>query len=280
MRPPGGNQIGEPVAFLAESSPHRVQETHFHIVEQFQVVMSGGGTIGRHPLRIHDVHYSRAFTPYAIIADEKGCGFLTLRPDYDTGAQTFPQAREKLVSVPNRDPWQVTEHPVFKDAPDGVFVHEFENIRDDKGLAAFSIRLAPGASATAHDPRNGRGQFIVVTRGSIVHEGKQYSNTTIGWVEPHEAAFRLTAGPEGADVLVLNHPRVTGAGYIGTVHARGNPVSNECWGCKMCGYVYDEAEGIELDGIKAGTSFAQLPDDWTCPECIAPKSDFRRVQRP
>ena len=31
--------------------------------------------------------------------------------------------------------------------------------------------------------------------------------------------------------------------------------------CSVCGFVYDEAAGIPEDGIKAGTLFANLPED-------------------
>jgi Rubredoxin len=44
--------------------------------------------------------------------------------------------------------------------------------------------------------------------------------------------------------------------------------------CNICGYVYDPAEGDPDHGISAGTAFADLPDDWTCPLCGAAKSDF------
>ena len=33
--------------------------------------------------------------------------------------------------------------------------------------------------------------------------------------------------------------------------------------CIVCGYVYDPEEGDPDNGIAAGTSFADLPDDWT-----------------
>lgn len=46
------------------------------------------------------------------------------------------------------------------------------------------------------------------------------------------------------------------------------------WECVICGFVYDEAEGLPEDGIPPGTPFEQLPDDWTCPDCGAAKSDF------
>lgn len=44
--------------------------------------------------------------------------------------------------------------------------------------------------------------------------------------------------------------------------------------CTLCGFIYDEAEGIPDDGIAAGTLFADLPEDWVCPLCGAGKSDF------
>lgn len=46
------------------------------------------------------------------------------------------------------------------------------------------------------------------------------------------------------------------------------------WECIICGFVYDEALGLPEDGIPPGTPFEQLPDDWTCPDCGATKSDF------
>ncbi len=44
--------------------------------------------------------------------------------------------------------------------------------------------------------------------------------------------------------------------------------------CTVCGYVYDPAAGDHDEGISAGTSFDDLPDDWVCPECGADKSFF------
>lgn len=48
----------------------------------------------------------------------------------------------------------------------------------------------------------------------------------------------------------------------------------EQWICVICGYIYDPAVGMPDAGIPAGTSFNDLPDDWTCPECGSPKSAF------
>lgn len=39
--------------------------------------------------------------------------------------------------------------------------------------------------------------------------------------------------------------------------------------CTVCGYVYDEAA--------EGVVFADLPDDWECPTCGVPKSQFEKM---
>ena len=47
--------------------------------------------------------------------------------------------------------------------------------------------------------------------------------------------------------------------------------------CIMCGYIYDPAAGDPDNGIEAGTSFEDLPDDWVCPECGAAKDEFESI---
>lgn len=42
--------------------------------------------------------------------------------------------------------------------------------------------------------------------------------------------------------------------------------------CGICGYVYDEE--------KEGRAFSDLPDDWKCPLCRAPKSEFSPESKP
>jgi rubredoxin len=46
------------------------------------------------------------------------------------------------------------------------------------------------------------------------------------------------------------------------------------WECVLCGFTYDEALGLPQDGIPPGTRWDQMPEDWTCPDCAAVKSDF------
>ena len=40
--------------------------------------------------------------------------------------------------------------------------------------------------------------------------------------------------------------------------------------CQLCGHIYDE----EKEGVK----FEDLPDNWKCPMCMAPKSMFKKIE--
>lgn len=43
--------------------------------------------------------------------------------------------------------------------------------------------------------------------------------------------------------------------------------------CSECGYIYDPVAGDPEHGVKPGTSFKDLPDNWVCPGCGAGKKD-------
>ena len=44
--------------------------------------------------------------------------------------------------------------------------------------------------------------------------------------------------------------------------------------CNVCGYEYDEALGVPEKGIKPGTKWEDLPEDFECPGCGVGKDDF------
>src|SRR5262245_25555331 len=83
-----------PTAFLAQYPPGDNSSTHYHAVDQFQILVQGKGRMGRHDVAPYFVHFARAYTPYGPLhADEKtGWTFMTLRVRYDAGAQRLPGA--------------------------------------------------------------------------------------------------------------------------------------------------------------------------------------------
>ena len=49
--------------------------------------------------------------------------------------------------------------------------------------------------------------------------------------------------------------------------------------CLICGYIYDPAAGDPDNGVKAATSFDDLPADWVCHMCGAGKDEFEPVKK-
>jgi rubredoxin len=81
------------------------------------------------------------------------------------------------------------------------------------------------------------------------------------------------------------------SGPARTVRYARNPISKEVetevtqendayklFVCVQCGFEYDEEKGWPEDGIAPGTRWDDIPDDWSCPDCGAAKSDFDMVE--
>ena len=48
--------------------------------------------------------------------------------------------------------------------------------------------------------------------------------------------------------------------------------------CGVCTHIYDEAKGDPETGIKPGTRWEDVPDDWVCPECGVTKKAFKLMK--
>ena len=263
-----------PSAFLAQYDPGDKSCTHFHQVDQFQILVQGKGTMGRHEVEPYYVHFARAYTPYGPLnADEKvGWTFMTLRTRFDPGAQRLPGALPKLQQVRDRKPWQVTCMAQFPGRTSGVTVQENPDIKDERGLYVRSITMAPGARMTAPSPAEGAGQYVIVVKGTLVHGDRARQALTVIYSTPDEEAFRLQAGPDGLEALLLNFPRTE---PIQDASRSISPAAGfKKWQCVLCGFTYDEALGLPDEGIPAGTRWADVPDTWVCADCGAGKGEF------
>ena len=181
----------------------------------------------------------------------------------------------------NRTPWQVTEAPDFDLDPGarGVAMKALAGVRDDRGLAAYSVKMSAGAKAYTPDPSKGDGQYVLVLKGGIVRAGQLRKGLTVVWVPKDEGPFELLAGPDGMEGLVLNFP-VPGGGVpeeLAAAAADGN-AGFKTWQCVLCAFVYDEASGLPEEGIAPGTRWADVPETFGCPDCSAQKADFEMVE--
>ena len=52
---------------------------------------------------------------------------------------------------------------------------------------------------------------------------------------------------------------------------------NQIYVCDVCGYEYDPAAGDPDNGVALGTSFEEIPNDWTCPLCGVDKTNFSKM---
>ncbi len=55
------------------------------------------------------------------------------------------------------------------------------------------------------------------------------------------------------------------------------PEEMDCYECKSCGYSYEPAKGDSRAKIPMGTAFEDLPINWRCPVCSAPKKRFSNI---
>ncbi len=270
--------------WMLESSPQRVLRAHYHEVDQFQVVVEGEGLMGKHRVGPGVVHFSRAHTPYGpIVWGDQGMQLLTIRPRPDTlgSPQFMPESRDKLRHIP-RNAYQVSHQVDLAEKNEAVHVEPLPGMQDDAGLSAHAYTLKPGGQTLAPDPSAGGGQWILVMKGSLIHEGKSYPGFSIAEVTPDESAFRLQAGPDGLQAIVLSFSRVDAQGVkstaIGAKAAKAQPAATRTWLCELCGFIYDEAAGMPEEGIAAGTRWEDVPEAWGCPDCSGTKADFRMVE--
>lgn len=264
-------------AFLVEGTPGREIRSHFHDHDQYQVIVSGDGVLGKHQLQVNAVHFSRRHTPYGPIVFGQGMGFLTLRAQKDQGAQYLdePEKLQKLKSLENRKPWQATELPKFQPATPDAALHTFTELKDEEGLASFSMSVAPNAKALAPDPVSSNGQYLIIVRGSLHYEGKEYKALSVAFVKPQEGPFELVAGTEGLDVLVLHFPKGIAQSVKTAPELARDVPGTRVWQCMLCAFVYDEAKGMPDEGVAPGTPWEDVPETWFCPDCSASKSDFQ-----
>lgn len=202
-----------PQSFLVEQDADSVILPHFHQQNEFQVVVRGEGSIGRHPVRPISVHYAGAFTGYGpITAGPEGLWYFTLRPKMDYGAKFLPEARDEM---PKKAPKRhLLGGPVdlkveSSDRTASVCEEIFPTQAD--GIGGWLARIGPRGSISAPELAGGLGRYYVVASGSAT-VGDPGSGEALGrwatvFVTADEEPVQIEAGREGAEVLVLQFPQ-------------------------------------------------------------------------
>lgn len=203
----------DPQAFRLDLNAHQKLDSHFHIVDQFQVFIAGSGTIGRDEVRLVTVHYADHHTGYGpLIASAQGLSYLTLRSKTDAGLVylTTPNVREKLKPTKRRhrvsEPVALSIDPVLRNRADVAIDTAIEEQPGDDGMNVKVFRLGPSMTVQAPDPKQGGGQYLIVLNGSLILEGATYTPFSVIFVRFDDEAPMLEAGDSGLELMVTQFP--------------------------------------------------------------------------
>jgi uncharacterized protein YjbI with pentapeptide repeats len=208
--PTSGETPEMPMASFVEQLAHTIIPTHFHAVNQFQVVVEGQGTLGKRAVHPWTVHYTNGFTGYGPLgAAAAGMAFFTLRNRWDAGgARYFPAGQSFMQPAPKRHhlvgPLVLSSmaalHSRQHATCDPVLAQE------DDGLATWFLRLGPNMRTYAPDPAQGGGQYLLVAGGTLHHDGAMWPRLSCLYVSPDTGPFVLQGGAEGLEILLLQFP--------------------------------------------------------------------------
>lgn len=95
--------------------------------------------------------------------------------------------------------------------------------------------------------------------------------------EPNPQVDPIDASADQAAESVDSGPS---AGSPATPEAEAKPLTPremDRFECLACGYTYEPAKGDDRGNVPAGVPFAEVPLNWRCPVCGAPKKRFANV---
>jgi hypothetical protein len=191
-----------PQAFLVGLKPSGVVDPHFHGENQYQLIVGGGGKLGKHELRNGVFHYTDAFTPYGpIVADPGGLSFFTLRQNAYVGHHKMPgsghlmkkRAGRNLVASADPGPAVGPDVSALMDETDGPRAYR---------LRAAAGRRLPSPPAGV---KLGSG-YLIVLSGELELLGRTHPRLSNVHVRQGEPLPDAVAGPEGAVALLLTYP--------------------------------------------------------------------------
>jgi hypothetical protein len=181
---------------------------HFHDVDQFQVIVGGSGRLGPGAAAPVAFHYADAFTPYGpIVGAKDGISFFTIRANCANGYYPMPEARNKMKTKPGRN--IAGNFDITKPLP-AAGQSSREKLLEAKPDNVLVVGIRMGAKAvTQGEPTTGGDQYYLVCTGSLIQNGKEAPANTLIRLTRGEAVPTLTAGPNGANVLLLQLPMPT-----------------------------------------------------------------------
>lgn len=208
----GDAESDAPNCKLIEQQPGAVLQSHFHIVDQFQIMVAGEGLLGKHKVWPFTVHFAAKHTGYGpITAGEQGLHYMVFRLGKDGGAGYLPEQRDQMKDLPRR---HVMGPPVdcLSDTARTTLACTLEHnaiALEPDGLCATAYQAPAQQTILGPEPTTGRGQFAYIAAGSVTHDEQQLGVGTVIFITPTEPRLELTTGPVGAEILLMQFPKIT-----------------------------------------------------------------------
>jgi hypothetical protein len=203
-----------PHIFLVEMDPGGSIRPHFHQVDQFQVFVSGSGSLGRNAVPLITLHYADHHTAYGpIAAGPFGLSLFTIRAKCDTGSIYVDEPGYKELLKPTKKRYLLKEsvalstEPVLQSRSEVALENLLEGADVCDGLGAFILRLGAGMKSAGPDPSTSGGHCYLVVNGSLQLDGASYPVWSIIHANSTDAALELVAGPQGLEMIMFSFPR-------------------------------------------------------------------------
>jgi flavin reductase (DIM6/NTAB) family NADH-FMN oxidoreductase RutF/rubredoxin len=157
----------------------------------------------------------------------------------------------------------------------------FKSGRDVDKFADAQYRTGKTGAPIVMDYTLGYMEAEVIDRLDVgthtLFVGKIVDLETVSEGEPMTYAYyhQVKKGktPEKAATYVDTGKTEGGKSVEGDTKGKGSGDMKK-YKCTVCGYIYDPAKGDPDGGIKPGTAFEDIPDDWVCPVCGVGKDQF------
>lgn len=190
-----------PQAFLVHQAPGWVLPVHFHMQYQMQVIVGGGGTLGKHPVGPGSVHYATPQSAYGpLTAGPEGLEYFTLRVLTDRGAWYMPESRPMM--EPGRHKEQASaDLPEGQAPPASTLIA----LRPD-GVGAWAYRSDAGGQVRCTEQASPAGRFHVVLRGSFRVGGQVLPRHGCLFWSPPDAPPEFEALEDGSELVVVQFP--------------------------------------------------------------------------
>jgi rubredoxin len=91
--------------------------------------------------------------------------------------------------------------------------------------------------------------------------------------QPLKNGDRISLFPAEYPVFVDWGGSILRKGYDDEIIEEGEMIK---WKCSICDYIYDPMKGDPGNGVKPGTAFEAISEDWVCPTCGATKDMFEK----